>query len=74
LEEGEVCFRFFGDMSKLPERLRELINEVTEITKDFNKFVFNQKFINPSELSSMSVLPIRLKMKLFAPCNASKRT
>ncbi|KAI6192284.1 Alkyl transferase [Aphelenchoides bicaudatus] len=41
LEENEVCFRFFGDMQTLPQRLRELVAEVEEFTKDFKKAFLN---------------------------------
>jgi undecaprenyl diphosphate synthase len=37
IEKNKVCFRFFGDLQKLPQRLRDLIEEVQNITKDFKK-------------------------------------
>jgi len=41
LEENEICFRFFGDVEKLPSRLQELIKEIQEFTKNYKRACLN---------------------------------
>lgn len=41
LHENEVRMRFIGRTNLLPERLRELVSEVEEATKDYDQFYLN---------------------------------